>query len=612
MKVFVSALGFMLLLGLCAVAQTPVAHIPGMPLPGRFHGGFPNEPVRGYFQPVQIRTPDGSSLSAVHNGRFSEHLPSPLHAGMLIGCDYRLKITGIPFNPGKELFPAVTLLARTYPPPGKELDYPIIINLTLEDLELALAGQHITRVIYLENPRTALPLAPTGTDASSGFPGQISHDIRGGDPIAVAASQGLPVAIVRLGGRVPTASMPEGIVSPEFAFGSPPWVQYPSVAAPSVTAPGGAYPGAVAPSVAANSAFRETERFATAQPDSIIIDPALKTAGLSVIEQFESSQSEPHIIPFPHHTATSPGLPARTDEYLSIGNDSGQPAFVDGWTVNHFNPGDTIAHFDTLDGRTVVEPSNRIHLYAPRFGAIRKIEGLAQEGQVTALVNNHSHQSIGKNRHAVQASWSEHEMRTQYSRTQDQIRSIESQGRGAAVENAQNLGGYNTFLAVDSGILQQRTFGLEGMNRTQIERGALNARAWSGNEGLRIQVNELAPMTATVHEGAIALFQIEDKQSRTSQLRLIKVASRDSASPGDVVEFTLRFDNTGNQLLGNVTVLDDLPSRLEFLPGTAVSSLTSGFAPTPNSDGGTTLRFEILEPLAPAEFGVIQFQCRVR
>jgi uncharacterized repeat protein (TIGR01451 family) len=140
----------------------------------------------------------------------------------------------------------------------------------------------------------------------------------------------------------------------------------------------------------------------------------------------------------------------------------------------------------------------------------------------------------------------------------------------------------------------------------------MNARAWQGHEGIKVQVNELAPMIATGIEGAAVFFQVKDEQMRTSQLRLIKVASKESAQPGEVIEFTLRFDNTGNQLIGNVTILDDLVGRLEFLPGTAVSSLAAGFAPQLNSSGSFTMRFEITDPLAPGDFGVIQFRCRVR
>ena len=34
---------------------------------------------------------------------------------------------------------------------------------------------------------------------------------------------------------------------------------------------------------------------------------------------------------------------------------------------------DTVAHYDTLDGHTLVEPSNKVCLYSPRFGAVRQV-----------------------------------------------------------------------------------------------------------------------------------------------------------------------------------------------------------------------------------------------
>jgi uncharacterized repeat protein (TIGR01451 family) len=577
MKFFVSIIGCLLLSGIAPAQQV-------------FHIGFPGDPVRGYFQPVQIRTPEGTTLACVAASQFSERLPSPLQAGMLVGCDYRLRIAGIPLNPGRELFPTVTLLARTYPPQGRELEFPIIINLTLEDLELALAGRYITRVIYLENPNTALPIQ-TGNDE------QLSHDIQSGDPIAAAATQGLPVAIVRVGGRVPPQNTPNGLLHPEFCFGSPPWILNRTITPANVTPP-------LQPQAALNS---------------LTIDPELKSAGLSVIEKQQTMQTDGGQANVGQTNAWQPphqraGQGSRASEYIVHGDDTGKPAYVEGWTVHNFDAGNTIAHFDTLDGKVVVEPSNKVHIYAPRFGAIRKVEGLLHEGQVTALIETRSQQVSSQNRNAVQTGFAEQEARTKYARTQDQLNSIDGQRRGAGMESTQGLGGYNNFQVVDadSMILLQRSFGFGGSVRTQLDRGAMNARAWQGNEAVRIQINELAPMTATEIDGASVYFQVEDKQSKTSKLRLIKVASKDSALPGEIVEFTLRFDNIGNQLLGNVTILDDLTGRLEFLPGTAVASLKSGFVPQVNGRGTLTLRFEIIDPLAPGDFGVIQFQCRVR
>jgi uncharacterized repeat protein (TIGR01451 family) len=568
MKFFASVIGMLLLSGIVS-AQYQGAFVPG----------YPSEPIRGYYQPVMVRTPEGTSLACVTAGQFSERLASPLQVGLLVGCDYRLRITGIPFHPGKELFPTLTLLARTYPPQGRENDFPIVITLTLEDLELALAGQYITRVIYLENPNGALPVQTSGEE-------QLSHDIRGGDPVAVASSQGLPVAIVRIGGRVPPQN--NGILSPEFAFGSPPWVL-------NRTIP----PENIVPPVPENT-----------QLNTMVVDPELRSEGQSVLERRMTQQ--PNAWQPPHRTDVPGG---RSSEYLVGGSDAGMPVSVaQDWTVRNFGTGETVAHFDTLDGRVIVQPSNRIHIYAPRFGAIRKVEGLLNEGQVTALVATRSQLTSSQNNTAIQTGFTEQEAKVRQTRIQDQLNSIEGQRRSADMGASNALIGYDNFQVVDSDsmVLLQRTFGFGGKVKAQLDRGAMNARAWQGSEGLKVQINELAPMIASNIEGAASLFQVRDEQSRVSQLRLIKVASKESALPGEIVEFTLRFDNVGNQLIGNVTILDDLLGRLEFLPGTAVSSLAAGFVPQLNSSGSLTLRFEITDPLAAGDFGVIQFQCRVR
>ena len=96
----------------------PNAHYPNHALmpPGQvgsqmlLRGG----PVPGYFQPTQIRCPQGGSIAIATNGTFAGGTPSVLNAGLLIGSPYRLKITEIPGLPGVELYPTVELLDRLH------------------------------------------------------------------------------------------------------------------------------------------------------------------------------------------------------------------------------------------------------------------------------------------------------------------------------------------------------------------------------------------------------------------------------------------------------------------------------------------------------------------
>ncbi|MDR1141650.1 MAG: DUF11 domain-containing protein [Planctomycetaceae bacterium] len=347
------------------------------------------------------------------------------------------------------------------------------------------------------------------------------------------------------------------------------------------------------------------------QMNTLTVDPALAERGVkSLVERQEfSGYADPNI-----GSKISPvaGLQWQT-EYLTDGGDGiAKTRIEDDWTVRNLETEDTVAHFDTLDGRTLVEPSNRVFIYAPRFGAVRKIEGVLNNAQITALSRTDNQYFLNIDRGKEQLGYTVQGVQSGYARTRTQLSGVEGFKKSTGAGITQGLGAYSNFESAMyySNLLRQQFIGLAEL--TFLTEGKVYAKAWQGNEGIKVQMNILAPMEATSEEGAESFFQIEEDESKTFKLRLIKTASKKSAQPGEIVEFTLRFDNIGTQLIGNVTILDNLTTRLEFLPGTALSSLKSGFVVQPNDGGSFTLRFEITDPLNPGEFGVIQFQCRVR
>jgi hypothetical protein len=191
--------------GLTAQAQQPPVHwlhAGAMP-PGaigslRLHRGGP---LLGYFQPVQIRAPQGARIALAQEGSFTEPQFEVALAGMQIGPVYRLLVTDIPNNPGLELFPTIEVIDRLYPPPGLELRFPIPIELTHDELEMAARGMFVTRVIYLEEPN----LASSERQQRDGE--QPWMEARAGeDPLVVADLLGRPMAILRIGGRVPSGA----------------------------------------------------------------------------------------------------------------------------------------------------------------------------------------------------------------------------------------------------------------------------------------------------------------------------------------------------------------------------------------------------------------------
>ena len=141
--------------------------------------------------------------------------------------------------------------------------------------------------------------------------------------------------------------------------------------------------------------------------------------------------------------------------------------------------------------------------------------------------------------------------------------------------------------------------------------GVLAAQGWSGEQGVAVSTDLVNVFSNAYVEGAATIYQIKD-DTKTSKLRVVKIANKDAAKPGEFVEFTLRFEDIGDEPIGNVTILDDLSTRLRYVDGTAQSSVESDFFADLNEKGSLILRWEITKPLYPKEFGVVRFICKVQ
>lgn len=171
-----------------------------------------------FFQTVKVIAPQGVFVAPATEGRFLPPAPVPQIYGFQLLKTYRFRLTGVPQYPGAELFPTVEIIDRTYPPEGRELQYPILVEISKEDMLAAIQGKYVTRVIYLENPDTAMPVAEKPEEGLSSF------DVpREANPMAIAKTLGRPVAIVRIGGRVPEQGEE---YDDAFLFGCPAFEHY--------------------------------------------------------------------------------------------------------------------------------------------------------------------------------------------------------------------------------------------------------------------------------------------------------------------------------------------------------------------------------------------------
>ncbi|MCS7237309.1 MAG: hypothetical protein NZ899_03460 [Thermoguttaceae bacterium] len=172
---------------------------PGVGGPGPGVIGFPAvAPVPTVTSQIAFVGPEGMHVQwdVTAPGAFdSEPLVCPGRFDFPQGAIYRLKLSNIPGRPGVELYPTLEV-APAMPRTEAFLAHNAIpVVFTPEDFDQVLAGNFVTKVIYLPDPEfQELALAGVETLVSTRLD-------PGVDPIQEADRRGSILAIVRLGNK---------------------------------------------------------------------------------------------------------------------------------------------------------------------------------------------------------------------------------------------------------------------------------------------------------------------------------------------------------------------------------------------------------------------------
>ncbi|HEX4606704.1 MAG TPA: hypothetical protein VH092_00720, partial [Urbifossiella sp.] len=112
---------------------------------------------------------------------------------------YRLELSNLPYQPGRVLYPEVEVRGVLVPRAGmRYMDWPAPLLFTTADIERALAGGVVTKVVYLEDPEKAIP-------AEFGLMNPVEVPAGSEDEaVRESIANGRLVAIVRLGAKVPS------------------------------------------------------------------------------------------------------------------------------------------------------------------------------------------------------------------------------------------------------------------------------------------------------------------------------------------------------------------------------------------------------------------------
>jgi uncharacterized repeat protein (TIGR01451 family) len=521
------------------------------------------------FQSVRVELPSTGRVTWFLGS--AEETQEAAQVRLAVGHTYRVRLSDMPEFPGIELFPSIEMLDRLHPPLGHADTFPIPLTFTIEELEAVVEGRMLTKVVYLEQPQLALPFELTTDTAVRGVSAQSNL-------IEEADKAGRPLALIRLGGRLPTKSN-----TPGSFYGSGAPVQVSHVKANSDRTDRSAVRFSPAEPRVQLTSHRATQEPASAKPAA---------AGAIVSNSVLAEQ-------FP-------------DEYLFDGGDRKLPVHYDGANILGIESEDTISEYRDHQGDRRVKASNRVAIYAPRFAAVRTIQGLSESVNVQRQNSNVEQRHGASLHHKLVSKTNTQRDRLQGVRMRSRAGGIESQTTRRDVASRQALAEHSKLLNAfeDVQFLHDGKFHQSEMAR--LQRSLRAAASWTRELNPVIIANLTAAQEVYANFKVADITGIEDRHKQPGRLRIIKLADTEVAKPGDVITFTIRFDNLGDQELRFVRLIDNLTPRLEYVDDSATSDLPGSISVDDNGEGSHILRFELDNPIAGKSGGFITFQARVR
>jgi len=546
------------------------------------------------FQPIRVLLPAAGQVTCFESLDRPVELPEA-RGGLMVGRMYRLRISGLEDFAGVEFFPSIELVDRLHPPAGREGDFPMEIEFTIEELEWAANGRLVTKVIYLEQP-DRVPTTLLDRDRMARIVTlEPSRNI-----LAEADSLGRPMAIVRLGGRTPDPLRPDpGFFGP----GGP-------VLRPVIKDQAQARQPVEGVVRLNRSPRSEGVQPASHQPDC----PPFSIQQCPPEPRWAAPGQNPlalGMVGCPcEYTTLAEKFP---DEYLCDGGDRSLPVHYDTFMRHGLDTEDTVIEYTDHTGRERMKPSNRVCVYAPRFSTVRTVSQ-PHEGMNLYEVARVG-QSVGSNQFRSRLKPGHHtrnEM-TGGVRVRSRPSGLDSEQYAGGVSTTRRLVIHEKLINVYQDLNFVQFGKIETADTARLNFGLQAALIWSREQYPVIAGKIDAAMTGVSEAHAATIVGIDDeKQNEPGKLRIVKLADKQSAASGDVVEFTLRYDNLGPNAVYHVRIVDNLTPRLAYVDDSATSDREGRLVVQDNGEGSLVLIWELTQPLQPNTGGVVSFKARIR
>lgn len=301
----------------------------------------------------------------------------------------------------------------------------------------------------------------------------------------------------------------------------------------------------------------------------------------------------------------------RPDEFLCDGGDANLPVHYDRTFRYGLEPEDTVGEWSDPAGGHHVTPSNKVCVYAPRFGEVRTINAPVGETKVDRLI------SANEVRHGAGLDARTY-LDTEVQKTKLDATRVRSRASGLETDNAVSGFEQATGIAlnlkdtppfVDSAFLHrgELTRGQEAFLAKQIQAAVV----WTRTEYPIIAATDVSAQEVHAEFRPSEIVGLED-MNKPGHLRIVKLADKAAAAQGEVITFTIRYDNLGDKPVHHVRIIDNLTPRLELVEGSGTSDRAGRLDVEPNGEGSFVLTFIVDDPLPGKTGGTVTFKARVK
>lgn len=271
---------------------------------------------------------------------------------------------------------------------------------------------------------------------------------------------------------------------------------------------------------------------------------------------------------------------------------------------------DTVARYRTDRGDVNIAHSNPVCVYAPRFKAVRRVTG-AELGELAVgpqrALQHDGPIRIEREQPGLAVTGRDALVHSERTRGPDAMR---ARDRGVPVENVLQPVLAEDALALLSGMSIVTRGTLQENERALIERHALAATIWSVDLEVAAVVAGQAAAAVTRDQAARELVVYD--LPGDGRLRVVKLADRSDALPGEIVSFILRIDNVGDSPLHDIVLTDSLTTRLQYVPESQTSTRDAEFSAEENEGQSLRLTWKFNGELKVGEGATVEFKCRVR